>query len=91
MVNHLRNEVHKALYRLNFDQCKKLLEVDENVARKIKKCKNNIFKLSSSLKEIEEVCKAFNEDDEMEEDDNNNEQNKKNNDDEENENDDNDN
>ena len=55
MVNNLRNEVHKALFRLNFDHCKKLLEVNKNIVDETKKCKDNISKLSSFLKEIEEA------------------------------------
>ena len=54
MVNNLPNEVHKDLFRLNFEQYKKSSEVNKNVAKKIKKCKDNISKLSSSLKEIKE-------------------------------------
>ena len=71
MVNYLRNEVHKDLIILDFEQCKKLLEVNKNVAEEIKKCKDNISKLSSSLIEIDEAFKKF-----YEKDDNNIEENK---------------
>jgi len=72
MVNFLRNEVHKSLFKLNFDECKKLLEVNAEIAEEIKIRKNNINKLTSALKEIEKVHAKFYEKDvnEDEEDDN---------------------
>ena len=59
MVNFLRNEVHKSLFKLNFDECKKLLEVNAEIAEEIKTRKNNINKLTSALKEIEKVHAKF--------------------------------
>ncbi len=69
MVINLRNEVHKALFKLNFNECKKLLEVNKEVALEIKTCKYNISKLTSALKDIEVAHKKFYEDDKIEEDD----------------------
>ena len=69
MVINLRNEVHKALFKLNFNECKKLLEVNKEVALEIKTCKYNISKLISALKDIEVAHKKFYEDDKIEEDD----------------------
>ena len=63
MINHLRNEVHKLLFKMDFDECKRLLEVDRKTAEEIKTCKYNIEKLNSSLKEIEIAHKKFFEDD----------------------------
>lgn len=63
MIKHLRNEVHKYLFRINFDECKKLLEVNKEIAEEIKMCKSNIKKLESSLKDIEEAKSKFNEND----------------------------
>ena len=62
MINYIRNEVHKALIRLNFDECKKLLEVNKEVAMEIKQRKNNIYKLNSALKDIEKAHAKFYED-----------------------------
>lgn len=69
MINHLRNEVHKLLFRMNLDDCKKLLEVNKEREEEMKKCKNNIKKLTSSLEEIEKAHAKFYEDDRKENDD----------------------
>ena len=67
MITYIRNEVHKLLFRMNFEECKRLLEVNRQIAQKIKTCKYNIEKLTSSLKEIENAHKKFYEDDDIKE------------------------
>ena len=62
MINHLRNEVHKLLYRLDYDECKKLLEVNREIAEEIKTCKKNIKQLTSSLEDIKKAHSQFYED-----------------------------
>ena len=67
MINHLRNEIHKMLIRMNFEDCKRLLEVNKKVAEEIRTCKYNLDKLNEHLKEIEEAHKKFYEDDNIQE------------------------
>jgi len=59
LVKNYLNEVHKALFELNFNECKKLLEVN----KEIKTCKYNISKLTSALKDKEVAHKNYYEDD----------------------------
>ena len=63
MITNIRNKVHKLLFRINFEECKKLLEVNRETAEEIKKCKNIIKKLTSSLEDIEKAHKNFYRDD----------------------------
>ena len=59
MIKFLRNETHKLLINWSLDDCKKLLEVNPEIAEEIKVCQKNIEKLSSSLKQIEEAHSKF--------------------------------
>ena len=80
MINHLRNQIHKSLFKLNFDDCKQLLAVNIEIEEEIRTRKKNIEKLSSALKEIEEAHAKFYEKDvneEEEEDNKINEENEK--------------
>lgn len=67
MINHLRNQIHKSLFKLKFDDCKQLLAVNAEIEEEIKTRKKNIEKLTSALKEIEKVHAKFYEKDENEE------------------------
>jgi len=67
MINQFRNEIHKMLIRMSFEDCKKLLEVNKRVVDEIKTCKYYIDKLTGHLKEIEEAHKKFYEDDNIKE------------------------
>jgi len=81
MINHLRNQIHKSLFKLNFDDCKQLLAVNVEIEEEIRTRKKNIEKLTSALKEIEIAHAKFYEKDvnEKEEEDNKiNEENEKN-------------
>lgn len=71
MINHIRNTMHKLINRMDFDRCKKLLEVNKEVAEEIKECKKKISILTSSLTEIEKAHEKFYKDDpEIQEDEN---------------------
>ena len=59
MINHIRNKVHKLLYRMNIEECKSLLEDNKQIEEEIKTCKNNIEKLTSYLKDIEIAHNKF--------------------------------
>ena len=67
MVNHLRNQVHKSLFKLNFDDCKQLLAVNVEIEQEIRTRKKNIEKLTSALREIEKAHAKFYEKDDYEE------------------------
>lgn len=82
MINHLRNQIHKSLFKLNFDDCKQLLAVNVEIEEEIRTRKKNIEKLTSALKEIEKAHAKFyekdvNEKEEEEEDNKINEANEK--------------
>ena len=68
MIKFLRNEMHKFLFRINFDECKKLLEVNREIAEEIKTCQNNIKKLKASKDDIEKAHAKFYEDEIQEKD-----------------------
>ena len=68
MIKFLRNEMHKFLFRINFDECKKLLEVNREIAEEIKTCQNNIKKLKASKDDIEIAHAKFYEDEIQEKD-----------------------
>ena len=74
MINHIRNKVHKLLFRMNFEECKSLLEDNNQIEEDIKTCKNNIEKLTSYLKDIEIAQKKFNDNDDIEENEENEEE-----------------
>jgi hypothetical protein len=77
MINHIRNKVHKLLFRMNFEECKSLLEDNNQIEEDIKTCKNNIEKLTSYLKDIEIAQKKFNDNDDIEENEENEEEEEK--------------
>ena len=62
MIEYIRNEMHKMLFRINFEDCKKLLEVNREIAEEIKNCKNIIKKLKASKEDIEKAHAKFYED-----------------------------
>ena len=66
MITEIRNKLHKFLFRINFEECKELLEVNREIAEEIKVCKSNIYKLKASLKDINNAHKKFYEDDLLE-------------------------
>ena len=60
MTKYLRNEVHKLLIKLDFEENKKLLEVNKEVAEEIRLCKSNIKQFEASLQEINDAEEKFN-------------------------------
>lgn len=78
MINYLRNEIHKSLFKLNFEDCKLLLEVNPEIAEEIRTRKRNIAKLTSALKEIEKAHAKFYEKDPNEEEEEKNKINEEN-------------
>ena len=62
MIKFLRNEMHKSLLYMNFEDCKKLLEISREISDEIKTCRNNIKKLNDSKDAIEKAHNKFYED-----------------------------
>ena len=60
MCKFLRNEVHKLLIKRDFEENKKLLEIDREVAEEIKECKIKIKKFETALEKINKAEIAFN-------------------------------
>ena len=60
MCKFLRNEVHKILIKQEFEESKKLLEVDREVAEEIKSCKMKIKKFTEALERVNKAEIAFN-------------------------------
>ena len=60
MCEYLRNEVHKLLIKQEFEESKKLLEVNREVAEEIKQCKIKIRKFEAALEKVNNAEKAFN-------------------------------
>ena len=52
MCEYLRNEVHKLLIKQEFEESKKLLEVNREVAEEIKQCKIKIRKFEAALEKV---------------------------------------
>ena len=60
MCEYLRNEVHKLLIKQEFEESKKLLEVNREVAEEIKQCKIKIKKFEAALEKVNNAEIAFN-------------------------------
>ena len=60
MCEYLRNEVHKLLIKQEFEESKKLLEVNREVAEEIKQCKMKIRKFEAALEKVNKAEIAFN-------------------------------
>ena len=60
MSKYLRNEVHKILIKQEFEESKKLLEVNREVAEEIKSCKMKIKKFTEALERVNKAEIAFN-------------------------------
>ena len=75
MIKFLRNEMHKALLNMNFEDCKKILEINREISEEIKVCRMNIKKLNDSKDAIEKAHNKFYEDELQEKDQKLNEEN----------------
>ena len=60
MCKFLRNEIHKILIKQEFEQSRKLLEVDREVAEEIRQCKMKIKKFTAALEKVNNAEIAFN-------------------------------
>ena len=60
MCEYLRNEVHKLLIKQEFEESKKLLEVNREIAEEIKQCKMKIRKFEAALEKVNKAEIAFN-------------------------------
>ena len=60
MCEYLRNEVHKLLIKQEFEESKKLLEVNREIAEEIKLCKMKIRKFEAALEKVNKAEIAFN-------------------------------
>jgi hypothetical protein len=60
MCKYLRNEVHKLLIKRDFEENKKLLEINKEIAEEIKDCKIKIKKFEAALEKVNKAEIAFN-------------------------------
>lgn len=60
MCEYLRNEVHKLLIKQEFEESKKLIEVDREVAEEIRQCKMKIKNFEAALEKVNNAEIAFN-------------------------------
>jgi hypothetical protein len=60
MCKYLRNEVHKLLIKRDFEENKKLLEINKEIAEEIKDCKIKIKKFEAALEKVNKAEISFN-------------------------------